>query len=79
MIGNPGPILSLVAYTIKLGRGVTIFECTSCEHTVTTLDFDKSKGNTRTQAATALNQHAILEHRQKRVPDIHWFTRSSRY
>jgi hypothetical protein len=72
-------MLSLMAYTIQLGRGVTVFKCTSCEHTVTPLDFDKSKGNTRTQAATAINQHTISEHSQKRVPDTHWFTHSSWY
>ena len=33
-----------------------------CEHSVTTLDFDSTKGNRRTQAATAINEHAALLH-----------------
>jgi hypothetical protein len=38
------------------------FVCTQCAHYVTTLDFDPRNGNLRTQAATALNQHATKIH-----------------
>ena len=71
-----------MAYTIKRAGGFTIFKCTSCEYTVTPRDFDMSKGSNRTQAATAMNLHAILEHPKKPVPlldEVHWFARSSRY
>jgi hypothetical protein len=41
----------------------TTFECTFCEHTVNTLQFDStSETNRRTQAAAAMNQHAAKLH-----------------
>ncbi len=40
------------------------FTCMRCEHSVSTLDFDTRDGNLRTQAATALNQHASKAHNQ---------------
>jgi hypothetical protein len=33
-----------------------------CPHTVTTLDYNSTAGNRRTQAATAMNQHATALH-----------------
>jgi hypothetical protein len=49
-------------YTIKPINGVTTFKCTFCEHSVTTLDFNSTQGNRRTQAAAAINQHAAQSH-----------------
>jgi hypothetical protein len=49
-------------YTTKSLNGGTTFKCSFCEHSVTTLDFDSTKGNRRTQAATVINQHAALSH-----------------
>jgi hypothetical protein len=49
-------------YTTKSMNGGTTFKCTLCEHTVTTLTFNSAVGNRRTQAATAMNQHAALLH-----------------
>jgi hypothetical protein len=43
-------------------NGGTTFKCISCEHTVTTLDFDSTGGNRRTQAAKVMNQHAAVTH-----------------
>jgi hypothetical protein len=40
------------------------FTCARCHHSVTTLEFDVRNGNLRTQAATALNQHATLVHHE---------------
>jgi hypothetical protein len=40
-----------------MNGGIT-FKCVFCEHSVTTRDFDRTQGNHRTQAATAMNQHA---------------------
>jgi hypothetical protein len=49
-------------YTTKPMNGATVFKCTFCDHTVTTLDFDNQNGNRRTQAASAMNRHADLLH-----------------
>jgi len=38
-------------------NGGTTFKCTFCEHSVTTLDFNSTNGNRRTQAAAMINQH----------------------
>jgi hypothetical protein len=43
-------------------NGGTTFKCTFCEHSVTTLDFNSTLGNRRTQAASVINQHAALLH-----------------
>jgi hypothetical protein len=51
-------------YTIARIKGGMRFTCTHCAHHVTTLDFDLSNGNLRTQAATAINQHATKVHHQ---------------
>jgi hypothetical protein len=40
------------------------FLCARCPHSVTTLDFELRNGNLRTQAATALNQHATQVHHE---------------
>jgi hypothetical protein len=41
----------------------TTLECTFCEHTVNTLQFDSaSEASRRTQAAAAMNQHAAKWH-----------------
>jgi len=39
-----------------MNGGIT-FKCIFCERSVATLDFDRNKGNHRTQAATAMNKH----------------------
>jgi hypothetical protein len=51
-------------YTTKRIVGGMAFKCEQCEYRVTTLDFQSKDGNTRTQAATAVNQHAVLVHQQ---------------
>jgi len=43
-------------------NGGTTFKCTFCEQSVTTLDFNSTNGNRRTQAAAVINQHAALLH-----------------
>jgi hypothetical protein len=49
-------------------NGGTTFTCTFCEHSVTTLDFNSTTGNCRTQAAAVINQHAVLLHGVGFVP-----------
>lgn len=49
-------------YTTKALNGGTTFKCTFCDHSVTTLDFDATNGNRRTQAAAVINQHAASLH-----------------
>ncbi len=49
-------------YTTKSMNGGTTFKCSLCEHSVTTLNFNSTVGNRRTQAATAMNQHAAASH-----------------
>jgi hypothetical protein len=49
-------------YTAKRTNGGITFKCMFCEHLIATLDFDPTKGNLRTQAATAMNQHARRLH-----------------
>jgi len=44
--------------TLQANNGGITFKCVFCAHTVATLDFDQMKGNRRTQAAAAINQHA---------------------
>jgi hypothetical protein len=51
-------------YTTKRIKGGTAFQCQSCEYRITTLDFDTKDGNCRTQAATAMVQHAAAVHHQ---------------
>jgi len=49
-------------YTTKPLNGGIAFTCIVCEFTVHTLDFDYGKGNRRTQAAAAVNQHVRESH-----------------
>jgi len=49
-------------------NGGTTFTCTFCEHSVTTLDFNRMNGNRRTQAAAVINQHAASLHLRASVP-----------
>jgi hypothetical protein len=51
-------------YTIGRIKGGMKFTCSHCAHHVTTLDFDPRDGNLRTQAATAINQHATKVHHE---------------
>jgi hypothetical protein len=55
-------------YTTKPMNGGTTFKCTFCEHTVTTLDFNSTNGNRRTQAAAVINEHAALLHLRASTP-----------
>jgi len=55
-------------YTTKAANGGTTFTCTFCAHSVTTLDFDSTNGNRRTQAAAVINQHASSLHLRTSVP-----------
>lgn len=49
--------------TERIKNGVK-FTCLYCGYTVSTLDFDSRVGNLRTQAATAINQHASQVHHE---------------
>jgi len=51
-------------YTIASVKGGMRFTCSHCAHHVSTLDFDPRDGNLRTQAATAINQHATKVHHE---------------
>lgn len=51
-------------YTTKRIEGGIAFKCEQCEYRVTTLDFQSKDGNPRTQAATAVNEHAVSVHHQ---------------
>jgi hypothetical protein len=55
-------------YTTKPINGGTTFKCTFCEHSVTTLDFNVTNGNRRTQAAAMINQHAASLHVRATMP-----------
>jgi len=55
-------------YTTKPLNGGTTFKCTLCEHSVSTLDFDSTNGNRRTQAAAVINQHAASLHIRALAP-----------
>ena len=61
---NKTTIPSVRYYTTKRVQGGMRFTCVRCEHSVSTLDFYTRDGNLRTQAATALNQHASKAHNQ---------------
>jgi len=52
------------AYRIERIKGGMKFTCTRCVHSVSTLEFDARDGNLRTQAATAINDHASQAHRE---------------
>ncbi|MFZ0761527.1 MAG: hypothetical protein WAM69_16385, partial [Candidatus Sulfotelmatobacter sp.] len=51
-------------YTMARIKGGMKFTCSHCAHHVSTLDFDARDGNLRTQAATAINQHATTVHHE---------------
>jgi hypothetical protein len=55
-------IHSVKAYRIERVKSGMKFTCTHCTHSVSTLDFDAKAGNLRTQAATAINDHAAKAH-----------------
>jgi hypothetical protein len=54
-------------YTTKQMNGGTTYTCTFCKYTVTTLDFNTTNGNRRTQAATVINQHAVFLHSRRHL------------
>lgn len=59
--------------TQRIEAGGMQFTCVHCSYSVRTLDFDPKNGNLRTQAAAALNKHAIQVHNQPRIisaPDV---------
>jgi hypothetical protein len=60
-------IQAVKAYRIERIKGGMKFICTHCAHSVSTLDFDAKAGNLRTQAATAINDHATKAHREPLV------------
>jgi hypothetical protein len=51
-------------YTMSRIKGGMKFTCAHCTHSVSTVDFDPHNGNLRTQAATAINQHAAKVHHE---------------
>jgi hypothetical protein len=55
-------IQAVKAYRIQRIKGGMKFNCTLCAHSVSTSDFDAKAGNLRTQAATAINDHATKAH-----------------
>jgi hypothetical protein len=48
--------------------GGTTFKSTFCGHSVTTLDFNSTNGNRRSQAATVINEHIASLHLRTSVP-----------
>jgi len=54
-------------YTTQRIKGGMQFTCVRCPHSVRTLDFNVKDGNLRTQAATALNQHAAEAHNEPMI------------
>jgi uncharacterized protein (DUF2252 family) len=59
----PGATIHRVkAYRIERIKSGMKFTCTHCAHSVSTFDFDAKAGNLRTQAATAINDHAAKAH-----------------
>ncbi len=63
-------IQAVKAYRIERIKGGMKFTCTHCTHSVSTLDFDAKAGNLRTQAATAINDHATKEHHEPLVVSL---------
>jgi hypothetical protein len=53
-------------YTIKTMHGVTTFACPHCKHSVATFEFSIQNGSRRTQAASAMNEHAAAAHNCRR-------------
>jgi len=57
-------------YTTEPMNGGITFKCVSCEHRVSTLDFNTANGNRRTQAAKAMNQHSAETHTGASRPPV---------
>ncbi|MFY9844403.1 MAG: hypothetical protein ACLP0H_14075 [Terriglobales bacterium] len=55
------------AYRIERIKGGMKFHCCQCAHAVSTLEFDAKAGNLRTQAATAINDHATKAHHEAMI------------
>ena len=55
------------SYRIERIKNGMKFTCVQCAHSVSTLDFDAKAGNLRTQAATAINNHASQAHPEPAV------------
>jgi hypothetical protein len=49
-------------YSTKRINGSLHFVCKQCAYRVAVSSFDPHDGNTRTQAATTINQHAAVNH-----------------
>ena len=64
-------------YTTKPLNGGIAFKCVFCEHTVTTQDFDSLRGNRRTQAAAAINEHAATLHSRETLTPAKQGSRSA--
>ena len=62
VVGDQGYNDVVRHYTTEPMNGGITFKCVSCQHSVSTLDFDAAKGNRRTQAAQAMNQHSAESH-----------------
>ena len=58
---NYNEVVRYYTKTNVTSGGITL-KCIFCGYTVATLDFDVTKGNRRTQAAAAINQHAKEMH-----------------
>lgn len=59
---NEARIETVRHYTNTRIENGSIFQCIHCDHRVSTLQFNRENGNCRTQAATAINQHAATVH-----------------
>ena len=64
-------------YTTKRIEGGIAFKCEQCEYRATALDFQSKDGNVRTQAATAVNEHAVLAHHEPML--VSWANQRERY
>ncbi len=53
---------SMRHYTIKMKHGISTFKCVVCKYSVTTREFSAQNGSCRTQAARAMNDHAMTVH-----------------
>jgi len=54
-------------YTTNPMNGGITFKCIVCGHTISTLDFNGARGNRRTLAAAAINQHAAGLHLSQQI------------
>jgi hypothetical protein len=67
MVAGGTTIQVVKAYRLERIKGGMKFVCTRCAHSVSTGDFDAKAGNLRTQAATAINDHATKTHHEPLV------------